>query len=161
MDFISKPAIEMTTLALDGLAARHKVLSSNIANAETPGFKRSDVNFEDQLNKIMTSENAMQKEKEEYSMSLMYYPNSLNSAGQINDQANITDSGDNTTVNYQKFQPEIIQTNDANTKPNGNNISIEHEMAQLAQNGMKYTALSTLQGKMFQQMQDIIRGGGM
>ncbi|MDD3013189.1 MAG: flagellar basal body protein [Candidatus Gastranaerophilales bacterium] len=159
MDLISKSAIEITTLALDGLLARHKVLSSNIANAETPGYKRTDVKFEDQLDKIIVNEDAKQKEKEEYSRSLMYYPNSLSSAGQINMQDNFIDPNRITKTAYQKFNPEIIQS-DANAKPNGNNVNIEHEMAQLSQNGMKYNALAHLQEKMFKGMLEAIKGGG-
>jgi len=34
---------------LDGCALRQKVLAGNLANAETPGYKRLDVRFEDQL----------------------------------------------------------------------------------------------------------------
>lgn len=35
--------------ALDGLAARHKALAANVANAETPGYRRIQVEFEEQL----------------------------------------------------------------------------------------------------------------
>ena len=35
--------------SLDGLALRHSVTASNLANASTPGFKRREVSFEDQL----------------------------------------------------------------------------------------------------------------
>lgn len=35
--------------ALDGSSLRHKVLSDNIANVNTPQFKRSDVNFMEAL----------------------------------------------------------------------------------------------------------------
>ncbi len=35
--------------ALDGLAARHKALAANVANADTPGYRRIQVAFEDQL----------------------------------------------------------------------------------------------------------------
>ncbi len=35
--------------ALDGLAARHKALAANVANADTPGYQRIQVAFEDQL----------------------------------------------------------------------------------------------------------------
>ena len=31
---------------LDGLSLRNKVLADNIANVDTPNFKKSDVNFE-------------------------------------------------------------------------------------------------------------------
>ena len=35
--------------ALSGLAARQRVISNNVANADTPNFKASVVNFEDAL----------------------------------------------------------------------------------------------------------------
>lgn len=49
------PDVTSTTLekCLDGLSVRHKVIADNIANVETPGFKRSDVSFEDQLKQAM------------------------------------------------------------------------------------------------------------
>lgn len=34
---------------LDGCALRQKVLAANLANAETPGYRRLEVRFEDQL----------------------------------------------------------------------------------------------------------------
>lgn len=37
------------TAALDGLAARQDVRAHNVANAETPGFRAMQVNFEDSL----------------------------------------------------------------------------------------------------------------
>lgn len=42
----------MTTLlnrVLDGCALRHQALASNIANINTPGYERRDVEFMDQL----------------------------------------------------------------------------------------------------------------
>jgi flagellar basal-body rod protein FlgB len=36
--------------AMSGAAARQQVLANNIANASTPNFKRSDLDFESQLN---------------------------------------------------------------------------------------------------------------
>ena len=41
--------------ALDGLAARHKAFVQNVANAETPGYRPGDVQFEDQLRRIADS----------------------------------------------------------------------------------------------------------
>jgi flagellar basal-body rod protein FlgB len=39
----------MLTAALDGLSARHRAIAANLANQNTPGFKRVLVSFEDQL----------------------------------------------------------------------------------------------------------------
>ena len=41
------PFLERT---LDVRAARHKVIASNIANEETPGYRARDVDFEKELN---------------------------------------------------------------------------------------------------------------
>ena len=40
---------EVAAKALDGLAARQRALTNNIANVETPGFQPSDVPFEAEL----------------------------------------------------------------------------------------------------------------
>lgn len=39
--------------AMNGAAARQQVLANNIANANTPGFTRSDVDFQTQLQNAM------------------------------------------------------------------------------------------------------------
>ena len=39
--------------ALDASALRHEAISNNLANADTPNYKREDVNFEVQLAKAL------------------------------------------------------------------------------------------------------------
>lgn len=39
---------------LDGTAARQRALTNNIANAETPGYRRRDVDFATQLREIIS-----------------------------------------------------------------------------------------------------------
>ncbi len=41
----------LITAALDGLALRHRVTSANLANQSTPGYRRREVSFEDQLDR--------------------------------------------------------------------------------------------------------------
>lgn len=38
---------------LDAAAARQKAIANNIANVETPGYKRTQVTFEDELRRIL------------------------------------------------------------------------------------------------------------
>ena len=38
--------VDVLTAALHGYGARHAALANNLANAETPGYKRIDVSFE-------------------------------------------------------------------------------------------------------------------
>ena len=51
------PLFDDTQLALQraisGSALRQQVLANNLANAETPGFQRSDVDFQSQLSQAM------------------------------------------------------------------------------------------------------------
>lgn len=43
--------IQLLTKAVEGSQTRHKVISSNIANADTLGYKALDVNFQKELKK--------------------------------------------------------------------------------------------------------------
>jgi flagellar basal-body rod protein FlgB len=41
---------------LDASAVRHRVIGQNVANVNTPGYERQEVNFEDQLTKLLEAE---------------------------------------------------------------------------------------------------------
>ena len=158
MDFFSKPAIEVTTLALDGLAARHNALISNISNAETPGYKRVDVKFEDQLSNIIQRDKLSEQIKDENSLDngpgtpgLMFIGNSLIPHG-------VGFSEDQSVNNYNYFKPEVVADDNAPLDAKGNSVNIESEMVELAKNGTKYEALSTLQQKEFGSLSEIIKG---
>lgn len=40
---------------LDVAAYRHKILASNIANADTPGYKAKDISFQQELDKAVST----------------------------------------------------------------------------------------------------------
>ncbi len=46
---LDTPETSVLTQVMDAAAIRHSVLSQNIANVNTPGYKRLDVAFEDAL----------------------------------------------------------------------------------------------------------------
>lgn len=48
-DMLSDVSIAALVKTLDGAALRHRALANNVANAETPGFTRSDVAFHERL----------------------------------------------------------------------------------------------------------------
>ncbi|MCK5177327.1 MAG: flagellar basal body rod protein FlgB [Candidatus Aenigmarchaeota archaeon] len=143
MDILNKNAIEITSLAMDGLSARHKAIASNIANANTPNYKKFDVTFENQLKKILESEKTNEQNK------LNNFSNKIESVTPKNN------------LGYSDFSPKITISKDGAITLNGNNVNIESEMAELAKNGMKYNALAVLQAKAFRGLADVIKGGGM
>jgi flagellar basal-body rod protein FlgB len=51
-------SIQMLNRLLDASALRQRVLANNLANADTPRFKRKDVEFREMLTKAVDSANA-------------------------------------------------------------------------------------------------------
>ena len=56
-EFFSDIASTVLSKTLDAASARQKAIANNIANVETPGYKRSYVSFEDELNRGLDSDN--------------------------------------------------------------------------------------------------------
>jgi flagellar basal-body rod protein FlgB len=50
---MNEPAVTLLKTLLDATAARQTVLANNVANANTPGFTRSDVPFREALAKAI------------------------------------------------------------------------------------------------------------
>ncbi len=48
--------LELMARVLDGTALRHRVVASNIANVNTPGYRRREVRFEDELASALKSQ---------------------------------------------------------------------------------------------------------
>ncbi len=51
-----------TTGALDAAALRHEAIANNLANINTPGYKRQDVNFEERLATVLAQSNGSTNE---------------------------------------------------------------------------------------------------
>jgi flagellar basal-body rod protein FlgB len=49
------PQADLLSRLLDASAARHQVLSQNISNVNTPGYRRQDVSFESALAKVLSA----------------------------------------------------------------------------------------------------------
>ena len=151
MDLINTKTIEFATLGLDGLSARHKAISSNIANAETPGYKRVDVTFEDQLDKIINTEYVKENQRLKNSVD-----NQLNNAAKTPLSVNYNQ----TLMEFSDFNPQTIESDENPPNETGNTVNIEKEMSSLTKNGMTYNALATLQAKEFRSLSEIIRTPG-
>lgn len=102
---------------LDGLSLRNKVIADNIANVDTPNFKRSDVNFEKVLQAAL-------KDKD---------------SGNIQLRRTTAAHLPATTMNA-NF---VVRDNSTSFRNDGNNVDIDMEMTKLAQNSIHYNALST------------------
>ena len=110
--------------SLTGLTMRGKVMSNNLANVDTPNFKRSDVSFEDQLWKSIsqTKETA--------------FPGL---------EINYTDSMHIPLDDYTPYvQPLVSVDKGTSYRNDGNNVDIDVEMSKLAKNEITYSAVAQI-----------------
>lgn len=119
---------------MDALSLRQTTISQNIANYETPGYKRKYVEFEDELQK------ALNKGK--------------NLELKVNKQQHI-----NNTLSFEKIQPNIQIDNSRGLRDDGNNVDPEVELINMTQNTLKYNTLSRLTTYAIQRYETAIRGG--
>jgi len=61
MGFLTFNNITSTGNLLDLIGNRQKVLGKNLANADTPGYTRHDINFADNLSMATTGESSLQQ----------------------------------------------------------------------------------------------------
>ncbi len=110
---------------LDAAWLRNDVIAQNIANVDTPGYKRKIVQFEEFLdNEMKTGRISHGKTK-------------LSSDGM-----QITEAPAQSSY-----------------RSDGNNVDIEHEMALMAANSIRYNTLIQRMNGDFQKLRTVIRGG--
>lgn len=103
--------------SLDYLWVRNDVISENIANANTPGYKRYDVKFDDYFS----------KEKSKFSLS-----------SDIKDSKFLPIGKDRKHL----VAPLIIRDNSTSMRKDGNNVDINIENAELAKNSINYNVIA-------------------
>lgn len=101
---------------LEALALRHRVLADNVANANTPGFKRADVSFAAELAAYLDRQ-----------------------AGRRGAPLR-GGSGGAAGAGQAEFRPRIWRMVTTSQRLDGNNVDIEAEMARLAENALLYEA---------------------
>jgi len=120
--------------ALDALWLRNEVISNNIANVNTPGFKSSSVNFEKLLKDEIDRKGLKPITTNEKHMKFK-------------------GSGINTLT------PKIVKNRKTSYRNDGNNVDIDREMAQLTKNAMKYNSVVQQLMKEFSILKSAINEG--
>lgn len=144
MDFTISRTAQIMEKALDGLSARHKAISANIANAQTADYTRSDVVFEDQLQNIVAMENI----KENVKLQNSKLPLSVNFS-----QADVLLKSNS----FENYSPDTVIDTDSPIVANGNNVNLEVEMVELSKNASRYNVLAQLEGKYFNSLLEQIK----
>lgn len=152
MDLITSLTTQAMTKAMDGLSKRHQAIASNLANVETPNYRRRDVNFEGTL------QYAIDNARHEGSIVGRQASNSEAMPLKTTREGHIAIGNSDSTIN--DIEPEITESHDLKYRTDGNSVDVENEMAQLAKNTQRYVALSTMQGRSLKSIRSVITGGG-
>ena len=129
---VGAPQAYVLEKALAASSLRHKVISNNIANVNTPGFKRSDVVFEDILQQKL-SDRAPLPMTQTHAKHISPHPQSLS--------------------------PAMHVMADYTLRTDGNNVDIDAEMANMAKNSIYYDALAQQMNRYFSGIKSAINEG--
>ena len=119
--------INVLDKAADAANSRNEILSNNIANVDTPNYKRKDVSFENYLEQALIG------------------PESLdNRVADVN--THLSDFGGMTYTDHSRLSYRL----------DGNNVDIDTESAYLAENQIRYNALVEQIGQEFSRYKTVL-----
>ncbi len=122
---------------MDVSMIRQQVIADNIANADTPNFKRSTVNFEAELKRALDSENSRPRVKTA-----------------VTDPRHITNDR---VQNYRNVEPRKVLDYLSTSDNNGNNVDIEQESMLLLQNQLRYNLMTRSVSDHFTRINMVLR----
>ncbi len=117
---------KIVSKAMTAESLRLKVTADNIANADTPNFKRSDVTFENELKRAIEGKK------------------------QLPFDAKLTDKKHipfNVPKSVSKVDPRIHLDYNTDFLNNGNNVDVEQEMVGLRKTQLRYQVYSSYLGR--------------
>lgn len=133
MKLFDNPGFTSVHRAMDTAQLRQHVIANNIANATTPGYKKSTVKFEEYLGRALDKKGI---------------------AGIRTHQKHIPIG----SSRFDEVAPRIVTHGDSMINNNKNNVDIDAEMTDLAKTQLWYNALSqNINGK-FSKLRTVIGG---
>ena len=121
--------VNVLTSAADAAWTRNEILNNNIANVDTPGYKRQDMKFES----LLQNEIARQG------------------------KTSFTLDQKVANVDYKRLQPYVYTDNaELSTRLDGNNVDIDTEEAELASNQLMYDGIIEGLNSEFERMKAVL-----
>ncbi len=116
-------SIYLAQKSLDTSFLRQEVIANNIANVDTPHYKKKTVTFESELNRVLNERDRFPK----YALSTKHKKHIQDGFKKEIDQV----------------FPQVTQEHDSHYRNDKNNVDIEKEMSDLVKNSMHYNAVAT------------------
>ncbi len=124
--------------ALDVESLRRKVIANNVANVDVPHFKRSEVNFESELTRVI-----MEQQDPDNKL-----------PAKLTDKRHIPFY---TPRGIESVQPRINLDYNTTMRNDGNNVDIEKEIVDSAKNQLRYNAYITMLNNNFRNLKTAMR----
>ena len=124
--------------ALNGLSSRQRAIGENIANVDTPRYKRMEVEYERQLRRAVKAEAQTDD-----------LPLATSSARHLSLGPNAPAVDD--------VHASLTQVTDEVFRVDGNNVDVDAEMAKLAETNIRYNAMATMARNKFDGIKTILR----
>jgi flagellar basal-body rod protein FlgB len=128
--------LEILKREMDVSVLRQNVISNNIANSDTPNFKRSVVNFEAQLKRALDSEK------------VVAFPQAITHQRHI---------AFDKPMDWREVGPRRVLDYLTEAKNNGNNVDIEEEGMNALANQLLYTTLAQVVTSEIQRVNIVLR----
>ena len=130
-------AVGLLKKSMDVSVMRRDVIANNVANAEVPNFKRSDVNFETSLKAALESENSKP---------------ALELA--VTDPRHIQLGK---PADWQAIEPRTVLDYLSTSKNNGNNVDAEQEFMDSLRNQLQYSLMTQAANFEFNQVNLVLK----
>jgi len=127
-------------LATSALAERFNAVAENLANVNTPGYKKKEVTFEENLRSALD----MRRSPETLPM-------------EITNKMHIS-QGSAALVDPDDFHADELTDTEGECRLDGNNVEPEIEMAKLAETKMAYNGILRMMGKRASMIKTAIGG---
>lgn len=135
LEGLYSPSFNIMQRGLDAASQRQTVISNNLANNDTPGFKKSVVTFEDELIKALNTNDQI--------------------AGFMTNSKHISIG----RKSIADVEPKTLIQKDTSLRNDGNNVDIDEEMAKLSMNSIMYNALTQQLSGEFTKLKSVIKEG--
>ncbi|MCL1954327.1 MAG: flagellar basal body rod protein FlgB [Spirochaetes bacterium] len=129
--------IDVLHRAMDASTVRRQVIANNLANANVPNFKRTNVNFESELKR------ALESEKEKPALEIT-----------MTDPKHIPNWKER---DYRDVEIRRVLDYTSTYNNNGNNVDAEQEFMLATENQMSYTLLTQAAAFEFSQINQVLR----
>lgn len=133
MNLFDSPVFIALTKQLDSSALTQRVIANNVANVNTPGFKKSHVSFQDQLRRAIDSKSPAMATSD---------PRHLGGREDI-----------------ARVSPKVVQERDTTMRNGQNNVDVDQEMVNLAANEIMYDFSAKSVSGRFTTLSYVIKGG--